>query len=213
MKRHVHAATLIVLVLGSAWCNATSGSVDALAGNLLRLAGMTNGLCAMNTAGDLVYAVARQSGCVVVGHEADPAQLQPARMTAVATGMLGRTVYLAQGSATNMVLAEDYANVVLIADLTDSQLDASLRTELSRVLAWYGAKAVIGHATDAAGTLAEAALSNWLAQFPVANFQFHITNDAFGLWAGTRLSGLTHRATRGSRGRPAAPRRIPGRSQ
>ncbi|NLF37927.1 PQQ-binding-like beta-propeller repeat protein [bacterium] len=173
---------IVTLALGAAVCCADSAT-DALAAHLLSLSGVSNGLCVVGTAGDLAPAIAQRSACLVVGHESDPAQLAAARAAAETAGTLGRNLYIAQGSATNMALAEDYANLLLISDLTDSRLDMDVRGEVARVLAPYGGKAVVGHAVSAPGALGEAALSNWAAQLPAANCSFAIVSDAVGLWA------------------------------
>ena len=145
------------------------------------MAGKRRGVCLVPRGGEMAFAVARASELLVVSQEAHPARVAAARAAADKAGLLGRRVYIAQGSPARCVLADNYANLLVVADATDDDLPKLPPKELLRVLTPHGGQVIVGLAKGTAGTLTKARLSEWARGFGVAETK--VVEDDFGLWA------------------------------
>ena len=93
---------------------------------------------------------------------------------------MGRRLYVAEADAGAPVLADNYANVLVIADATDELLNKLDPKVMLKVLAPHGGKAIVGLAKGA-GTLSKAKLAEWARRFGVP--EARVVQDDFGLWA------------------------------
>ena len=179
-----------ILIISSA-ARLVRADAPLLASQLLAKAGISKGVACVPRCGDgaLALAIAQAApGMLVHATDADPANVATARTAAAAAGVLGRALYLEQGSLTNLVLVGNSVALLVIADAADSDVPALSGAEIARVLSPWRGSACIGRPAPVSG-LTESVLSNWAAQLTIYNLQCTITN-ADGLWAIIRKPNL-----------------------
>ena len=183
------AALLAVIWINGIGLASAAGPADskALADYLITKTVHPGGVIALPRCGDgqLAMALAKQSGGpIVYAADARPDQYTTARAAAAQAGLLGRNVYVQQAEATKLPLADNYADLVVLADITDVDLQPSLMAEVQRILVPQTGHAVVGRAKSAAGvgTLTRATFEAWVRTGGKAT-DVKIVEDAQGLWA------------------------------
>ena len=146
-----------------------------------------SGVIALPRCGDGQLAVAlgkRTNPPLVYATDARPDQYAAARDVAAKAGVLGSSVYVQQAEATKLPLASNYADLVVLSDLTDADLQPALLAEIQRITIPQTGRAVVGRAKSAegSGTLTRAALEAWAKAGGKAT-DVKIVEDAQGLWA------------------------------
>jgi outer membrane protein assembly factor BamB len=179
-RRLAIAASLAVSVMTFAGV-ASSADRKPLAKHLLEIANKAKGVCLVPRGGDLAMDLARGSELVVVSQEAGAAQAAAMRAKADQAGLLGRSMYVAEAEAGTPVLADNYANVLVIADATDELLTRLDAKAMLRALTPHGGKAIVGLAKGSAGVLARTKIEAWAKGFGAAETK--VIEDDFGLWA------------------------------
>jgi outer membrane protein assembly factor BamB len=167
-----------------ALASATSAQEGApLVKHLLELTNKSNGVCLVPRGSDLVFDLVKGSEFVVVSQEPTAARAAAMRARADQAGFLGRRLYIAEAAASSPVLADSYANVLIVADATDDLLAQLDPKTMLRVLTPHGGKAVVGLAKTAQGILTRARLETWARGFGVPAANVKIADDAEGLFA------------------------------
>jgi outer membrane protein assembly factor BamB len=163
----------------TAW-QVCAAQVDSLAAHLVALGGHTKGVACVLRCGDggLATAIGRNSGLVVLALDEQDANVAAARQSANSSGLLGRRVYVVQGAVGALPLADNYADLLVIADATDANLSTLSRSEILRVLAPVHGQAIIGNAGSG---LTQPALQAWANGFAGAGVT--VSTDSYGLWA------------------------------
>ena len=134
--------------------------------------------------GQLAVALAsRPAAPVVYAIDSKPEQYASARDTAIQAGLLGRSVYVQLSQATALPIADSYADLVALVDLSDADLQPALMSEIQRILVPQTGHAVIGRAksTAGSGTLTCPALEAWARSGGKAT-DVQIVENAQGLW-------------------------------
>ncbi|MGA2618861.1 MAG: PQQ-binding-like beta-propeller repeat protein [Thermoguttaceae bacterium] len=149
--------------------------------HLLDIAHKTKGVCLVPGGGELAFDLVKGSEFVVVSQEPNAARTAAMRAKADQAGLLGRRLYIAEADAGTSVLADNYANVLVIADATDDLLAKLDAKAMLKALTPHGGKAIVGLAKGSAGTLTKANLETWAKGFGVQDIK--VVQDAFGLWA------------------------------
>ena len=110
--------------------------LDALAKALLSRAGVARGIVSMPRCGDgrLALAVAGNGGLLVHAMDAERKNIDALAARAADGGLLGRSLYVAEGSASIIPFADDYVNLLIISDATDGNLAAASLPEIVRTL-------------------------------------------------------------------------------
>jgi hypothetical protein len=206
------AAGTFTFAPGVARCADAVDNSKALADYLIAQTTHPGGGVALPRCGDgrLAAALAdRADGPLVYAADARDAQYDAARKLAADAGRLGRTLYVQKASLAQLPLADNYADLVVLTDLTDADLkpaaggapanaqtdssktDAnktdsppSLLGEIQRILVPLNGRAVVGRAKSATGggQLTRAALEAWAKTGGTAT-DVKIVDDAQGLWA------------------------------
>jgi outer membrane protein assembly factor BamB len=145
--------------------------------------GSSRGVCCLPRCGDgsLAATIAKNSALLVLATDDRSESVAAARKAALDTGLLGKRLFVDAGSPSKIPLSDDYADVVLIADLDDQALGSVSLQEIERVLSPELGRAIIGRAASAPGTgkLSRERLAAWAS--PAGDVQ--IREDADGLWA------------------------------
>lgn len=138
----------------------------ALADYLIAQTTHAGGVVALPRCGDgrLAAALAdRADGPLVYAADARDAQYDAARKLAADAGLLGRTLYVQKAPPAHLPLADNYADLVILTDLTDADLQADaagaaaaaapapLLSEILRLLVPLNGRAVVGRAKSATG--------------------------------------------------------------
>jgi len=160
---------------------ASGGENTPLTKHLLELAGKSKGVCLVPRGGELAFDLAKGSDFLVASQEPTAEIAAAMRAKADQAGLLGRNLYIAEADFNTPVLADNYANLLVIADATDEMLGKLDAKVMLRVLAPYGGKAIVGSAKGATGTLTKANLDEWVKGFSVPDAK--VVQDDFGLWA------------------------------
>ena len=165
---------------------AMANDTTALADYLITRTVHPGGVVVLPRCGDGQLAVAlaaRANAPIVYAADARPEQYAIARDTAAKAGLLGRSVYVQQARVDSLPIAASYADLVVMTDLADADLQPSLMAEMQRVLVPLTGRAVIGRAKSTAGSgmLARAALEAWAKAGGKAT-EVKILEDARGLW-------------------------------
>jgi outer membrane protein assembly factor BamB len=178
MKLTIAAARGVIAAVGLTGL-ALSSHAGVPPAHLLDLADAHAGICVMPQCGDgaNAMAVAASNTMLVLALDERPAMVAVARAAVGAAGLLNTRVYVAQASATNIPLANHYADALLLADVTDESLANYAVAELVRVVS-PGCRAAVGGADASAG-----ALWAWLSAAAPANAAWYVTNTAHGTFA------------------------------
>ena len=129
----------------------------------------------------MAFDLAKGSEFVVVSQEPSTVQAAAMRAKADQAGLLGRRLYVAEADAGRPVLADNYTNVLVIADATDDLLPKLNAKAMLKVLTPHGGKAIVGLARNSSGALTKANLETWAKAFGAHDAT--VVQDAFGLWA------------------------------
>lgn len=158
------------------------GAGDALAKDLMSRAGICRGIVSLPRCGDgqLAMAMARNSGMLVHAMDSRPENVSATRRLAQDAGLLGRQIYVERGELSSLPLADNYADLLVVADLQDADLARLECGEILRVLSAGRGKALLGRA-GAGGGLTQVALEAWVKKIGIADAK--VVQDARGLWA------------------------------
>jgi len=161
-----------------------------LAEHLLDLSGRHAGLCDLPRAGDgaLALALAGHPGLIVHTLAREARNVDDLRQRADAAGRLGRSLYIDEGDAAHDPLADWCADLVVVADAADADLDALAAPEALRTLAPYRGMLVVGRAKALGAGLSRERLAAWAAKLDLADA--HVVADEQGLWAVARARPL-----------------------
>ena len=162
---------------------AAADEAATLSGHLIALSGRRSGICSLPRCGDgtLAVGLAQSSKLLVHALSEKPAEVAAARKSADAAGLLGLTVYVEQGSVAANPLADGCADLLLIDDASDAELDRIVQQDVRRVLSPYRGVAVVGRAKALGEGLQRAKLETWLKGLVVPDGK--IVEDSSGLWA------------------------------
>jgi outer membrane protein assembly factor BamB len=130
--------------------------------------------------GKLSVEMAKNSKLLVYALTDNPAGLATARKAADEAGLLGRTVYVEEGGVSKNPLADWSADLLVIDDASDADLDQIAQKEVRRVLSPYRGVAIVGRAKTLGAGLTRARLEAWLTGLAVSGGK--IVEDDFGLW-------------------------------
>ena len=173
-------SAMVLLLLAS--CAIAETNTDLLAQYAIEQTGLPKGICSMPRAGDGQLAVAlTRSGWLVQAMDADAVQLATARKSAEAVGVLGKSLYIEEGSPAAIPFASDYVNLLIISDATDDNLGSVSLPEIVRVLVPETGKALIGLANPSAGTVSRSRLEKWAKN--CAGASVTVVSNQHGLWA------------------------------
>jgi hypothetical protein len=134
---------LCCLLAGSV---AVAEEAPGLTQHLLDLSGRKAGICSMPRCGDgqLAVAMGQSNTLLIHAMSEKPADVAAARKAADDAGLLGRTVYVEEGSVTKNPLADWCADLLVVVDASDADLDRIAQKEVRRVLSPYRGVAVVG---------------------------------------------------------------------
>jgi len=179
---------MFVWIAGAEVASAADATgTKSLADYLLTKSVDPSGVVTLPRCGDGQLAVAlatRADAPIVYAADSRIEQYTAARNAAAQAGLLGRTVYVQQAEAAKLPLAACYADLVVLTDLADGDLQPPLLAEIQRILVPLNGRAVVGRTKSAAaaGKLSAAALEAWAKAGGVAT-DVKIVDDAQGLWA------------------------------
>ena len=181
-------AVCCCLVLGlSTWCRADDS--DEVARSILAKAGIRVGVCEMPRVGDgtLAAALARQGIAQVHGLAGDAKSAEAARKAAAECGVLGCQVVVETGTPSAIPLGDWVADLLVVADATDANLNEIPPAEVRRVVAPYRGVVVIGNPGPRKNGLGKKALTAWAGE---TGAEVQVEEDGTGLWAVIRMPPL-----------------------
>jgi hypothetical protein len=88
--------------------------------------------------------LARESEFLILALDPDLQAVARTGQQAADAGLLGRRVYVAQGTARQIPLADNYVDLLVLADVRSNDLDDETRHEIMRVLTPVRGRAIIG---------------------------------------------------------------------
>lgn len=128
---------------------ATSPAVDALAEEIVKRSGITEGYCLDLGCGDgsLAIALARRSKLHLVAMDPDPARVAQLRRDLVAAGLHGARVTVLQGDPAKTRLPKQMFNLIVSGRAASGEsLDAATVTEVARLQRPWGGVTCLGPA-------------------------------------------------------------------
>ena len=175
MKRLLLVPTLTALLI----CLVSGGvrGDEALARRVVEMSGRSRGICLVPRASDvsLALSLARESGLTVCALFPDAESVDAGREAAADSGLLGRRLYVAQGGPADMLLADSYADLLVVAD--GDPPDLSLEG-IARVLTPVRGRAIIGGPDTN-----RSALKEWADGAAQAGLEAgDVVEDDQGLW-------------------------------
>ncbi|MGA2619216.1 MAG: PQQ-binding-like beta-propeller repeat protein [Thermoguttaceae bacterium] len=169
-------------LLAGTLASAATWDDTQMARRIVDTAGVSRGVCSLPRCDDGALAIhLAESGFLVHGMDAAETHVAEVRKAARAAGILGRTFYVERGSPASIPFADDYVNLLVVADATDENLAAIPLDEVLRVLAPGRGRALVGLAPATPGKLRHEKLSQWLKQCPAARSR--VVEGESGLWA------------------------------
>ncbi len=160
----------------------TGSETDALVQYASTQSDTPKGICSLPRAGEGQLALAlAQSGWLVHAMDTDAANVATARKCADRAGLLGRSLYIEEGSPAAIPFADNYVNLLVISDATEANLATLSISEIVRVLVPGTGKALIGQAHPSAGKLSRARLETWSKS--CAGVSVVVVENQQGLWA------------------------------
>ncbi len=119
------------------------------AADILAKAGIRRGVACVPRCGDgsLATELAGESELIVLAMDPDAANVAAARRSAQRAGLLGRRLYVQQGSAEAIPFADHYVDLLVLAGVGEANLSSELRAEILRVLSPTRGRAVLADAT------------------------------------------------------------------
>ena len=180
MKCSLPSLLLSCLLAG---CLAAAEGTSTLSQHLVNVSGRKAGICSIPRCGDgkLAVEMAQNSKLLVHAMSEKPAEVSAAWKAADDAGLLNRTVYVEEGGVSKHPLADWCADLLVISDASDAELDQIAHKEVRRVLSPYRGVAVVGQAKALGAGLTRARLEAWLKGLDVPGGK--IVEDDFGLWA------------------------------
>jgi outer membrane protein assembly factor BamB len=178
MQRFVSTVILwciaLLMMVGTAYGQSASELVD--------LSGLRGGIAFLPRASDeeMALELARRDGFLVYAQVPDETRVQGLRAKAAESGLLAKTLYAGVGSADHLPLAERAASLVLVTDLSSSDLTESRRSAWLRALAPRRGVAIFG--SPSASQLDEEKLRTWLSGQP----DVQVFRQGNGLWVSCR---------------------------
>jgi hypothetical protein len=162
---------------------AAAQGATTLSQHMIDLSGRKAGVCSMPRCGDgrLAVEMAQNGKLLVHAMSDDPAEVAAVRKAADAAGLLNRTVYVEEGGVSKNPLADWCADLLVIDDASDADLDQIARKEVRRVLSPYRGVAVVGRAKALGAGLTRARLEAWLKELDVPGGK--VVEDDCGLRA------------------------------
>ena len=97
--------------------------------------------------GDLALELTRQSDFLVLAMDADAENVAVAKAKAADAGLLGRRLYVEQGSTGAIPFADNYVDLLVLSDVPEKDLSPELRAEILRVLTPIRGRAVLADTT------------------------------------------------------------------
>ncbi len=97
--------------------------------------------------GELALKLARESEFLILAMDEDPANVAAAKEKAAEAGLLGRRLYVEQGSPDTIPFAENYVDLLVLSDVREADISEALRAEIMRVLTPINGRAVLADAT------------------------------------------------------------------
>ncbi len=148
---------------------------------VLRQVGRPGGILALPRCrdGSLALSLAAESPMVIFAQHDDADALTALRRKALAEGLLGKDLYLAEGAFDRLHLAPAAADAVVVADLTDGDLDEMDPNALVRALAPANGRALLGR-PEPAGKLSEARLKRFAEG--MSGVESRIVREGEGMW-------------------------------
>lgn len=144
--------TIISPVLSTARAEDLDDAVKAL--------GTPRGIACVPDCGDADAALklARETEMLVLALDADMAAVVGARQRAADAGLLGRRLYVEQGTVEAIPFADNYVDLIVLTGMSEKDLSVKARAEILRVLAPIRGRAVLA---DVAITKPELPGSDW----------------------------------------------------
>jgi len=178
--RLLSKACCAVFVAGAAALALTQQEANSLAQYALSRLTLAGGVASVPRCGtgELAVAFVQNSALVVHAMASQDAELSAARAVLAPTGMFGRRAYLEKGAALALPYADNFVDMLVIADLTDGTLSSVSAAEVQRVLR-PGGLALVGRAAGEGAGLTQAALQSWIGALANAT----VESNAQGLWA------------------------------
>jgi outer membrane protein assembly factor BamB len=130
--------------------------------------------------GQLAFALAEKSDFYVVSQEGSAHATQQARDAARRVGLLGKRMTIVEAPWDASVLADCYANLIVMTRLTDGRLPKLDPQAVLAKVAPHGGRAVLGLAASEEGILTQSQLETWAGELEGANTQ--VVSDDLGLW-------------------------------
>jgi outer membrane protein assembly factor BamB len=134
------------LILAAALCIDANAATDVAANRILQKAGIDGGIACVLGCGDgeIVLELAHNSQFLILALDPDPVNVARAAQQAADAGVLGRRVYVAQGTTKQIPFADNYVDVLVLTDARSNDLDEQARLEIMRVLTPVRGRAIIG---------------------------------------------------------------------
>jgi outer membrane protein assembly factor BamB len=158
----------------------TQTNADNLATSILSQGGRTKGICELPRVetGELALSFVHRSGMIVHAMNPDTASVRAARSMLDAEGFVGIRAYVEKGTPAAIPLADNYADLLVITDVTAADLSSMPVAEIVRALG-PGGKAFVGRAVSEGAGATASDLQNWITGRSDAS----VTTDAQGTWA------------------------------
>ena len=136
------------------------------ASELVDFSGLRGGVIFLPRASDedMALALARRDGFLVYAQVPDETRVQSLRAKAAESGLLAKTLYAGVGSADHLPLAGRAASLLLVSDLSNSDLNEARRIAWLQAIAPRRGLAILGNPN--AKELSEEKLRSWLAGQP-----------------------------------------------
>ncbi len=146
-RRIARATALLAFGLASV---AGFARADSVADALYAL-GTRRGVACVPGCGDGAAALKLAQGTemLVLALDTDPANVAAAKQKAADVGMLGRRLYVEQGSAESIPFADNYVDLLVLTGVAEKDLSPDLRAEIMRVLTPIRGCAVLADTTIA----------------------------------------------------------------
>jgi hypothetical protein len=157
-------------------------SADSLARIVLAKAGIRAGVCELPRVGDgsLAVALVKQGVGIVHGLAPDAASTSAAQQYVDQNNVSSAKVIVETGAAAKIPLGDWVADLYAAADVSDADLASLPASEVTRVVAPYRGKAVVGQPVGGKGGLTASGLTTWAHQVDPSAV---VTQDGQGTWA------------------------------
>ena len=150
--------------------------------DVVKKTGISGGFCAFPLADGadaaLAMGLAQQPSFVVHMQAASAANAMRLRAAADTAGLLGRSLYVEQGTLRALPYADRFVDLLVADTLRDDDLTPELRTACLRVLSPGRGTALLGCDRSAGRGLTKKALQAWVGDLPLTTVQ----EDDSGLW-------------------------------